>query len=126
MIHELLELKIWKKKQVAAFSALFLGLLIFLIIKIVMPCKEYHYEGNYSFEKGIATENTVIYDGIHLTPGVWRVSLDFETDTDMVALCNVQDSTVFYGGLLSNGEHLYRGGASLIMCGCMKVQTIFK
>lgn len=110
MASKIQELKMWKKRPVVIFTAFFVLLQFFLIIKIVLPCKEYQYEGSYFFEPGISTENTVIYDGIGLSPGIYQISLDFETDTDQVAFCNVQDSTVCTGALLSNGEHLYRYG----------------
>lgn len=74
-----------------------------------MPCREYHFEGEYGFEQGVSTQNTVVYENIALSPGVYQVLLDYETDTDVAALCNVADGTVFTGALLSNGEHLYSG-----------------
>ncbi|MCM1100948.1 MAG: hypothetical protein NC398_06140 [Acetatifactor muris] len=48
-----------------------------------------------------------MYEDIVLRPGVYRIELQYTTDTDTNALCNVTDGTVFTGGLLSNGEHLY-------------------
>lgn len=101
------ELKVWKKKGFAIFTILFSLCLLFCIIKIALPCREYLFDGSYSFEAGIATTETVIYEGISLTPGVYRIELEYETDGDMAALCNVADGTVFTGGLLCNGEHLY-------------------
>lgn len=103
------ELELWKKRPIVIFTVAFLLILFFIAVKIVIPCKEYRYEGSYSFESGIATSDTVLYDGISLTPGVYRIELEYETDTDLAALCNVSDGTVFAGGLLSNGEHLYSG-----------------
>lgn len=101
------EIKMWKKKPFVAATVVLGLLLLFLFIKLIMPCKEYHFEGGYAFETGVATSNTVIYDGISLTPGVYRIELAYETDTDLGAYCNVQDGTVYTGGLLCNGEHMY-------------------
>lgn len=60
------------------------------------------------FEAGGTAQNAQVYEGISLRPGVYRICLEYETDTDLGAYCNVTDGTVFSGGLLSNAEHLYR------------------
>lgn len=38
---------------------------------------------------------------------VYRVELSYECTGDAIAVCNVKDGTVYQGGLLCNGEHLY-------------------
>ncbi|MCI9142146.1 MAG: hypothetical protein HFH87_05905 [Lachnospiraceae bacterium] len=108
-MQQLLELKLWTKKPVRILLLFFSFLLLFCVVKILIPCRTYQYEGSCSFEEEISTRNTVIYDRISLRPGVYRVELEYETDTDPAAVCNVQDGTVFTGGLLSNGEHMYSG-----------------
>lgn len=109
LIQRIGELKLWKKRPVIFFTTFFFLLLFLLIIKVANPCQEYHFEGECRFDQSVSTQNTVIYEGIRLSPGVYQVLMNYETDTDMVALCNVADGTVFTGGLLSNGEHLYSG-----------------
>ncbi|MCH5343526.1 MAG: hypothetical protein J1E64_05750 [Acetatifactor sp.] len=109
LIQKIGELKLWKKRPVIFFTTFFFLLLFLLIIKVASPCQEYHFEGEYRFDQGVSAQNTVIYEGIRLSPGIYQVLMNYETDTDMVALCNVADSSVFTGGLLSNGEHLYSG-----------------
>lgn len=81
----------------------------FIVINIIRPCREYQLEGNYAFSTGDSTEKKVIFEGIKLQPGVYRIELEYEADTDLIALCNVEDGTVFPGGLLCNGEHMYSG-----------------
>lgn len=109
LIRRIDELKLWKKRPVIFFTVLFFLMLFFLIIQMVRPCRKYHLEGEYEFEQGVSTQNTVVYENIVLPPGVYQVLLDYKTDTDAVSLCNVADGTVFYGALLSNGEPLYSG-----------------
>lgn len=106
LIQRIRELKLWKKRPIYITAIIVSVLLLFLIIKLIMPCSEYKFEGSYTFAEGTAS-NSVIYDGIALQPGVYRVELDYVTDTDLSAVCNVQDGTVFSGGLLCNGEHMY-------------------
>ena len=103
------ELNIWKEKPVAILSVIAFVLLIFLCVQILIPCEKYEFEGSYAFETGVSTQNTVVYEGIHLKPGVYLVDLEYETDTDLGAYCTVIDGTVFTGGLLTNFEHFYSG-----------------
>lgn len=109
LIQRFRELKLWKKKPIMITTVVFLVLLLFMVVKIISPCQEYQLEGSYTFSADDASKETVIYEGIALQPGVYRVELDYTTDTDLVALCNVKDGTVFPGGLLCNGEHMYSG-----------------
>lgn len=73
----------------------------------MLPCQTFSYSGSFSFEQGVRVENEAIYRNISLKPGVYRVELEYETDTELQAVCNVMDTTVYSGGLLSNGEHFY-------------------
>lgn len=83
-------------------------LFIFCIIQIVMPCREYHYDGNETFS-GTSYEEKTVYENISLPPGVYRIELAYKIDADLQGMCNVIDGTVFQGGLLTNGEPLYSG-----------------
>ena len=110
MLHKKIhELRIWKEKPVAIFSVVALVLLVFLCIQILTPCERYEFEGSHAFETGEPANLTVVYEGIHLDPGVYLIDLDYETDTDLGAYCTVTDGTVFTGGLLTNFEHFYSG-----------------
>ncbi len=101
------ELKLWKKKPVWIVTGFVLVLFLVVVAKLFAPCQEYQYEGSYSFEPNVPTAQTVIYERISLSPGVYRIELEYETDTDVAAVCTAWDGTVFTGGLLTNGEHLY-------------------
>lgn len=56
-----------------------------------------------------ARGNLVDFTGLALPKGVYKVSLHYETDTDMKNLCTVSDVTLGYKQLKTNGEHLYAG-----------------
>lgn len=109
LLQRVRELKMWKKKPFVIFSIIALVLFIFLIVQILIPCERYEFVGNFTFEPGVSTDNTVVYEGISLPPGVYMVDLEYETDTDLGAFCTVKDGTVFTGGLLTNFEHFYSG-----------------
>lgn len=102
-------LGVWKKKSFQISTFFFLLVITFLLIRIMLPCETFPYSGSFSFEQGASVENTAIYRNISLKPGVYRIELEYETDTELQAVCNVLDETVYTGGLLSNGEHLYKG-----------------
>lgn len=51
-------------------------------------------------------------ENLSLPSGVYRVELDYETDTDMKNICQVTDQSIYYKNLLTNGEHLYSGLSS--------------
>lgn len=108
-IQRIRELKIWKKRPICIWAVFFSFLALFCVFHIIKPCREFYYEDTYFFENAVVTTDTVIYDGISLKPGVYRIELEYDTDVDLAALCNVKDGTVFTGGLLSNGEHMYSG-----------------
>ena len=107
LIQKVRELKVWKKRPFVIFTVIFFLSLLFLGIRISKPCREYLYDGSASFSADVGVGQYEVYSGISLAPGVYRVELKYETDTDQVALCNVKDGTVFHGGLLCNGEHMY-------------------
>ncbi len=107
LIQRLFDIKLWKKRPVYIVGTLFVLIMLVLVVKIAMPNAEYSYEGNYVFENDCFIDNVAVIEGISLRPGVYRIELEYITDTDVVALCNVQDGTVYDGGLLCNGEHFY-------------------
>ncbi len=74
---------------------------------IATPCESLQMDKYYYFESGVPTSDTVVFDQIALRPGVYEIRLQYETDTDLAGLCSLRDGSVFTGGLLTNGEHLY-------------------
>lgn len=53
--------------------------------------------------------NVVDFEGITLPAGVYRVSLHYQCDTDMVHVCTVSDATLGHRSLMTNGDLLYTG-----------------
>lgn len=98
-----------KKKASIVFLSVAALLLCLGIIKLVKPLNEYFYEGSHTFAQGVAVEEYVVYTGISLPPGVYKVELEYATDMPLGFLCKAQDGTVFPGALLTNGENLYAG-----------------
>lgn len=98
-----------KKRPCVRYSIL--GILALLamvcLVRIIMPKKVLEYSGSYAFTRGESCTDRVIYDHIPLGIGVYRVELSYESTGDATAVCNVKDGTVYKGGLLCNGEHLY-------------------
>lgn len=56
-----------------------------------------------TYQQDIQIEN------ISLKPGVYRIRLQYDTDTNMKNFCEVTDDTVGYRMLRASGEHLYQG-----------------
>ncbi len=108
-IQNILALKIYRKKLFWIPSVLFAFLAAICVFKILAPNENYQFQGQFDFTEGVSTSDTVIYEGISLKPGVYYIELQYVSDTDLVALCNMKDGTVFTGGLLTNGEHMYGG-----------------
>lgn len=78
------------------------------ILHFFIPNKSYRYEGKFVFTPEMGeVENFPLYEDISLPTGVYRVQLDYETDTEMKDLCSVEDEAVYFGALLTNCEHLY-------------------
>lgn len=101
------EIKPWRKRPFYLSFAVFCVLMLLLILRLALPCGEELYEGSYSFPGGTATDHVAVYEGLSLSPGVYRVELAYETDQDLATHCNVADSSVLEGALLCNGEHFY-------------------
>ncbi|MCM1188916.1 MAG: hypothetical protein NC541_06430 [bacterium] len=111
LMRNLRELKLWKRRPVQILGLLYVGLILFCIIRIAIPCKVYQYSGERSFA-GTAAGQSDLYTGIQLPPGVYRVELSYSTDSNLQSVCSVADDTVLSGALLSNGEPLYSGLAA--------------
>ena len=103
------EISFWKKKSTRIILAASVLLMVICIVQILRPNREYSFEGEVLFQEETLSETCSVYEGIQLPPGVYRIELTYSCDTDMQNYCTVQDNTVFTGGLLTDGEHLYSG-----------------
>lgn len=54
-------------------------------------------------------QQDVRIENLSLKPGVYRIQLHYDTDTNMKNFCNVEDDTLQYRLLRSSGEHFYEG-----------------
>lgn len=97
------------RKPYVRYTILGISLLLSLlcVIRIAMPNGEWNYAGSYEFVKGTPCPDQEVYEHISLGAGVYRLELSYESAGDTNAMCNVKDGTVYYGGLLCNGEHMY-------------------
>ena len=97
------------RKPYVRYTILGISLLLSLlcVIRIAMPNREWNYAGSYKFVKGVPCPEQEVYEHISLGAGVYRLELPYESAGDTNAMCNVKDGTVYYGGLLCNGEHMY-------------------
>lgn len=99
----------WKLKstRIILLAAAFLSLLC--VIRMLWPNREYLYEGSSLFQEGTAVSEFPVFEGVSLSPGVYRMELEYSCSTDMQSLCWVEDGNVFTGGLLTHGEQFYSG-----------------
>ena len=97
------------RKPYVRYTILGISLILSLlcVIRIAMPNREWNYAGSYEFVKGTPCPDQEVYEHISLGAGVYRLELSYESAGDTNAMCNVKDGTVYYGGLLCNGEHMY-------------------
>ena len=101
------KIKLWKEKPFRIISIIFCLLICFCIVRIALPCKEYSFEGGRYFNSGIP-EQAIVYEDISLSPGVYRIELEYSTDTDMQSFCDAADGTVFSGGYFLTGNRFTR------------------
>lgn len=81
----------------------------YCVVRLAMPKQQYVFEGGKSFQQEEAGTEYCVYEQIALPIGVYKVQLQYQTGADYSGMCTVKDGTVFHGGLLTNGEHLYQG-----------------
>lgn len=98
-----------KRKSTRIILAISIFLILFCLVQMLRPNREYSFEGDTLFQEGVPVEDYPVYEGIRLPPGVYRIELAYSSSTDMQNLCYVQDSTVFPQGLLTHGEQIYSG-----------------
>ncbi len=102
------KLRFFHKKIVRIYTAVILILIAACLFTLFLPKQICRVEGEYTFAPGSATQDTVLYRGFDLHPGVYSVELTYETDRDYSALCTVKDDYTLRG-VKTNGEHLYKG-----------------
>lgn len=108
MIQKIKALQIGKRK---VFRRILIIESILILLGIVgLFGKNAVYE--YSADNGAVTgtyQQDLQIENLSLKPGVYRIQLHYDTDTDMKNFCNVEDDTLEYRMLRSSGEHFYQG-----------------
>lgn len=99
---------ILKQKKYLIAAVAVCVFLVYCVIRMLMPRQVYEFDGSFVFEGGTAAES-VAFDSISLKPGIYKLQLEYQTDTDMKNHCTVKDSTMYPGALLTNGEGLCAG-----------------
>ncbi len=99
----------WKLKSTRIILLVAALLMLACMARMLWPNREYVYEGNMLFQEGNPVSDYPVFEGIRLSPGVYRVELEYSCGTNMQSLCWVEDDHVFTNGLLSHGEQLYSG-----------------
>ena len=109
LIQKMKALQIGKRK---AFRRMLIieGILILLgIVGLFGKNAVYEYPSEgMAVELGTYQQNFQI-ENLSLKPGVYRVQMHYDTDTNMKNFCNVEDDTLEYRMLRSSGEHFYQG-----------------
>ena len=108
-IHKIRALQIGKRKT---FRRVLLAEILLILLGIVglfgrNEVYEYPSEG-VTVNTGVYQDNMTI-EHISLKPGLYRIHLHYDTDTNMKNFCIVEDDTVGYRMLRNSGEHLYQG-----------------
>lgn len=108
LLQRLHEMKLYKKKYIWIYTVVVCLLLVGCMVMCLQSRETFSYEGMSDFAQGASAE-TVVYEGISLKPGVYRIGLHYQTDMDYVGMCNARMDTANPRALLTNGEHLYAG-----------------
>lgn len=99
-----------KKKIVWIYSGIICTMLCICFLLLIVSRSVQEFDGGYVF----APENSdshVLFENLSLKPGVYQIILNYRTDQDYSAYCNIRDDSVREKSLLTNGEHLYAGRA---------------
>ena len=91
-------------------SVVFAILCILCIVRIAMPNRTYKYDINGSVSADSEDKNIVICENITLPIGIYNVELEYTPkEEDISAWFYLEDSCVFDGGLLCDGDVLWSG-----------------
>ncbi len=105
-------LGLWGRRPVRVLGIVTLLLLALCGIQMLMPKTSLSCGEGYTFGEGVPTEETVVYSGIALKPGVYYVEMQYEASwegTEYIGHTSLKDGGVVTGGLKTNGEHIYAG-----------------
>ena len=94
-----------KQKSIYAVLIVAMVLSLFCLGGMAKPDQQYSFDGTHVFEAGAAVSEAVLYEGISLSPGIYEVRLQYQTDTSFKNLCFVTDSS---GKLQTNYEELFQ------------------
>lgn len=103
------KISFWNRRSTKIIWGISAFIAALILIRILLPNREYCYEVNTSFQEGVPLEAYPVYEGIRLPPGVYRVELTYSCSTDMQNLCTMKDDSVFTKGLLTHGDFFYSG-----------------
>lgn len=100
---------IWKaKKSIILLIIVYIVVTIICVCRFIVPNKTYTYSTWGNLTSGEYTD-IVLAEHISLPIGIYSVTLTYDTEGDCEYYLDVQDGTVFYGGLLSNGTPIFNG-----------------
>lgn len=101
-----------RKSFVGAAAVTFL-LALLCVARILVPNRIHTFEGTdgHFVDRG-GSGSIPVFQNISLSPGVYRVKLDYSIDTDGLSLCTVEDDHVYPGALLVNYDVLYANRTS--------------
>ena len=102
-------LHIEKRKVFRRMLIIEMLLILLGIVGLFGKNKVYEYPADDVVVPAGTYQEDVRIENLSLKPGVYRIKLQYETDTDMMNFCNVTDDTVGYRMLRSSGEHFYQG-----------------
>jgi hypothetical protein len=95
-----------KKDKVTIITVVIFFVLFFFSLYYVIQI--FRSNAVYAYDVSQRTDS-LTYQNISLPIGVYQIEMDYQTDTSNAVLCTVKDSTVFTGGLQTNGEFLQVG-----------------
>lgn len=108
--HNLCGLSIWRTKWFRTLLVIEICFLVLGVIGLFGRNAEYVY-GQDSIKniENFEGKSDLYFEEISLPRGVYRVVLDYRTDTYMTNMCIVQNLEAGFKTLCSGGEHLYAG-----------------
>jgi len=100
--------KLFRQKRIYIVLCIAVFLSIACFLRILDSNQFYTYDGKRCFDNGEIQTEVVLYEAISLPLGVYKIQLDYLTNTNNENHCTVKDGSVFRGGLLTNGTCLYQ------------------
>lgn len=100
-----------KREWIVTFT--FVAILLFLMVRIFIPNKDYSFSVFKEYMPKQILNDEIVCQSISLPVGIYNVEVDYHTEDEGLCAINAYDSTVFYGGLKSNGTTLWGGNNRL-------------